>query len=127
MVFRKRQLALEIDVSLKTTVSLTYNLCQYKGTVKEGVTFEIVFVFAFAIVFVFVIIFLLVRPCPLITLMICIKGHKSLESLFEGGLQLSLSLSLSWSLSFCWSGHVTSLSECSMVVFFNNVEERGSQ
>ena len=55
-----------------------------------------------------------------------VSGHKSQGLLFEGVLHMSLSL------SFCWSGHVfsshhrsdfmslrvTSLSECSMVVFF---------
>jgi len=43
---------------------------------------EIDYVFVF--VFVFVIVFLLVRSCPLITLIKCLKGHKSLGSLFEG-------------------------------------------
>ena len=64
----------------------------------------------------------------------CLKGHKSPGFFFEGVLQLSFSFSLSLSLSFCWSGHasssllsyvrrVTSLSECCMVAFFNNVWE----
>ena len=44
----------------------------------------IVIVFVFVFVFVFVIQFLLVRSCPLITLIKCFKGHKSLGSLFEG-------------------------------------------
>ena len=55
----------------------------------------IVFVNVSVIVFVFVIVFLLVRSCPLITL---IKGHKSLGSLFEGALLMYLSLSLPLSL-----------------------------
>ena len=46
------------------------------------IVFVIVFVIAF--VFVYVIVFLFVRPCPLITLIKCIKGHKSLGSLSEG-------------------------------------------
>ena len=50
--------------------------------------FEIVFVIVIVIVFVFVIVFvivlLLVRPCLLITLIKCLKGHKSLGLLFEG-------------------------------------------
>ena len=44
--------------------------------------FVIVIVFVF--VFVFVIVFLLVRSRSLITLIKCVKGHKSLGSLFEG-------------------------------------------
>ena len=44
----------------------------------------IVIVFVFVFVFVFVIQFLLVRSCPLITLIKCIKGHKSLGLLLEG-------------------------------------------
>ena len=40
------------------------------------------FVFVIVIVFVFVIVFLLVRSCPLITLVKCLKGHKTLGSLF---------------------------------------------
>ena len=46
----------------------------------------IVFVIVFVIVYVivFVIVFLLVRSCPLITLIKCLKGHKSLGSLSEG-------------------------------------------
>ena len=40
-----------------------------------------VFVFVIVFVFVFVIVFLLVRSCPLITLIKCVKGHKSLGSL----------------------------------------------
>ena len=45
-----------------------------------------VFVIVFFFVIVFVIVFLLVRSCPLITLIKCLKGHKSLGSLFEGAL-----------------------------------------
>ena len=66
-----------------------------------------VFVIVFVYVFVLVVVFLLVRSCPLITLIKCLKGHKSLGSLFEGvlkmyfSLSLSLSLYLSLSLSFC--------------------------
>ena len=85
-------------------------------------------VFVIVIVFAFVIVFLLVRSCFLTTLIKCLKGHKSLGPLFKGVLQMSLSLSLSLSLSFCCSSHVssslwshvsrvTSLSECSLVVF----------
>ena len=40
------------------------------------------FVFVIVFVFVSVIVFLLVRSCPLITLVKCLKGHKSLGSLF---------------------------------------------
>ena len=41
-----------------------------------------VFVFVFVIVFVFVFVFLLVRSCLLITLITCLKGHKSLRVLY---------------------------------------------
>ena len=41
-------------------------------------------VIVFVFVFVFVIAFFLVRSCLLITLMKCLKGHRSLGSLFEG-------------------------------------------
>ena len=55
---------------------------------------DIIFAFAFAIaiaivfifVFVFVIVFFLVRLCILITLIKCLKDHKSLGSLLEGAL-----------------------------------------
>ena len=40
-----------------------------------------VFVFVIVFVFVFVIVFVLVRSCLLITLIKCLKGHKSLGSL----------------------------------------------
>ena len=45
-----------------------------------------VFVIVFVFVFVFVSVFLLVRLCLLITLIKCVKGHKSLGSLLEGAL-----------------------------------------
>ena len=48
------------------------------------IVFVIVFVTFFVFVFAFVIVFLLVRSCPLITLIKCLKGHKSLGLLFEG-------------------------------------------
>ena len=44
--------------------------------------FVIVFVMVMVIVFVFVIVFLLVRPCLLITLITCLKGHNSLRVLY---------------------------------------------
>ena len=44
--------------------------------------FVIVFVIVIVIVFVFVIVFLLVRSCLLITLITCLKGHKSLRVLY---------------------------------------------
>ena len=44
----------------------------------------IVYVIVFVIVFVFVFVFCQIRSCPLITLIKCVKGHKSLRSLFEG-------------------------------------------
>ena len=47
-----------------------------------GVVYLLVSVFVF--VFVFVIVFLLVRLCPLITLIKCLKCHKTPGSLFEG-------------------------------------------
>ena len=40
--------------------------------------------FVFVFVFVFVMIFFLVRSCLIITLITCLKGYKSLGSLFEG-------------------------------------------
>ena len=43
-------------------------------------------VIVFVFVFVFVIVFFLVRSCPLITLIKCLKAHKSLGSLLEGAL-----------------------------------------
>ena len=55
-------------------------------------------VIVFVFVFVFVIVFFLVRSCLLISLIKCLKGHKSLGSLFEGALYMYLSLSLSLSL-----------------------------
>ena len=48
--------------------------------------FVFVFVFVIVFVFVFAIVFLLVMSCPLITLIKCVKGHKSLGSLLEGAL-----------------------------------------
>ena len=78
MDFTSLALALEIDVSWKTTllhssfINVQFAPIQ-KATVKEGVTFVFVFVFAFVIVFVLVIVFLLVRSC--------LKGHKSLRVL----------------------------------------------
>ena len=80
----------------------------------------------------------LVRSCLHITLIKCLKGHKSLGLLFVIVHVDSMSLPLSLSLSFYWSGHVSSslwlnlskvkylgsLSECSMVVFFNNMEDK---
>ena len=53
-----------------------------------------VFVFVIVFVFVFVVVFFLVRSCLLITLIKCLKGHKSLGLLFEGFLLMSLSLSI---------------------------------
>ena len=51
----------------------------------SGIVFVIVFVIVSVIVFVFVfvlvIVFLLVRSCPFITLITCLKGHKPLGSL----------------------------------------------
>ena len=41
----------------------------------------VVFVIVFVFVFVFVIVFLMVRSYPLITLVKCLKGHKSLGSI----------------------------------------------
>ena len=43
-----------------------------------------VFVIVFVFAFVFVIGFFLVRSCPLITLIKCLKGQKSLGLLFDG-------------------------------------------
>ena len=40
--------------------------------------------FVIVIVFVFVIVFLMFRSCLLISLIKCLKGHKSLGSLVEG-------------------------------------------
>ena len=50
-------------------------------TVTISVIAGVIVVF---IVFVFAIVFLLVMSCLLITLIRCLKDHKSLESLFEG-------------------------------------------
>ena len=61
--------------------------------------FVFVFVIVFVFLFVFVIVLLLVRPCPLITLIKCLKGHKSLGSLSEDVLWMFLSLTLSLYLS----------------------------
>ena len=46
----------------------------------------IVIVFVFVFVFVFVIVFFWVMSCPLIALIKCLKGHKSLGWLFGGAL-----------------------------------------
>merc|ERR1719239_933826 len=46
----------------------------------------VVSVFVFVFVFVFIIVFFLVRSCLLITLIKCLKGHKSLGSLLGGAL-----------------------------------------
>ena len=84
---------------------------------------------------------ILIRSCLLIT------HHSSLSLSLSSSLSLYLSLSLSFclslslplslslSLSFCWLGHVSPslwlhvsrVSVCSMVVFFNNGEYGGSQ
>ena len=48
------------------------------------IVFVIVCVIVFVFLFVFVIVFVLVRSCPLITLIKCLKGHKSLDLLVEG-------------------------------------------
>ena len=47
-------------------------------------------VFVIVIVFVFVFVVVFFRSCFLITLIKCLKGHKSLGSLFEGVLLMSL-------------------------------------
>ena len=44
--------------------------------------FVVVFAIVFVFVFVFVIVFLFVRSCLLVTLITCLKGHKSLRVLF---------------------------------------------
>ena len=89
-------------------------------------------VFVFVFIFVFVIVFLGVMSCLLITLIKCLKGHKSLGSLFEGILKMYLSFVISHHLCLCLfyfcSGHissslwsnvskVTSLLGCSLRVF----------
>ena len=51
-------------------------------------------VFVIVIVFVFVIVFLLVRSCPLITLIKYLKGHKSLGSLFVSSLNVFVFVSV---------------------------------
>ena len=48
-----------------------------------GIVFIVVIVIFIVIVIVFVIVFLLDRSCLLITLVKCLKGHRSLGSLFE--------------------------------------------
>ena len=52
-----------------------------------------VIVFVIVIVFVFVIVFLLVRSCLLITLITCLKGHKSLSVLYGSVFQQCLGVS----------------------------------
>ena len=49
----------------------------------SGIVFVIVIVFVYVIVFIYVIV-IFVRPCPLITLIQCLKGHKSLGLPSEG-------------------------------------------
>ena len=61
----------------------------FEGALKVFViviVIVIVIVFVFVFVFVFVIVFLLVRTYLLITLIKCLKDHKSLGSLLEGAL-----------------------------------------
>ena len=53
----------------------------------------------FVFFFVFVIVFFLVKYCFIITLINCLKGHKSLGLRLGGVLKMSLSFSLSLSLS----------------------------
>ena len=55
-----------------------------------------VFVFVFFIVFVFVIVIWFVRSCLLITLIACLKGHKSLRVLFGSVFQKCLVGSDKW-------------------------------
>ena len=77
-----------VTVNLESVVlnCQKYNQC-LKGHKSPVLFFEDVFhlslSFFFFIVFVFVIVFLLVRSCPLITLIKSLKGHKSQGSLFE--------------------------------------------
>ena len=52
---------------------------------RQVIVFVIVIVIV--IVFVFVIVFLLVRSCLLITLITCLKGHKSLRVLCDSVFQ----------------------------------------
>ena len=40
------------------------------------------FAFVIVIVIVFVVVFLMVRSCPLVTLITCLRGHKSLRVLY---------------------------------------------
>ena len=49
-----------------------------------------VFVIVIVFVFVFVIVFLFVRSCLLITLITCLKGHKSLRVLYDSVFQQCL-------------------------------------
>ena len=51
----------------------------------------------------------LVRSCVLITLIKCLKAHKSLGSLFECALEMYLSLILCLSLSLCLSLYLSCL------------------
>ena len=50
-------------------------------------------VFVIVIVFVFVIVFLLVRSCLFITLITCLKGHKSLRRLYGSVFQQCVGVS----------------------------------
>ena len=74
-------------------------------------------------IFVFAIVFLLVMSCLLITLIKCIKGHKSFGSLFEG-----LCLCLCQVMSPHHSDRMSQISQIfSMVVFFKTVLESFNQ
>ena len=68
------------------------------------------FVFDFVFFIVWVIVFWLVRSCLLINLIRYLKSHKSLGSLFEYVLLMSLSLYCIylWHCIFLWSGHIPS-------------------
>ena len=64
--------------------SIVRNEISVSSVKSQVIVFVFVFVIVFVIVFVFGIVFLLVRSWLLITRIKCLKGHKSLELLFEG-------------------------------------------
>ena len=60
----------------------------------SGIVYVIVFVIVFVFVFAFVIVFLLVRSCPLITQIKCLKCHKSLRTICYVPSTLEISIGL---------------------------------
>ena len=95
-----RQTSENRDTQLINTGSWVSQLQMLSSvTLNCQVTMSGINLIVFDIFFVFFIVFLLVISCIFITLIKCLKGHKSRGSIFEGVLFLSFSFCLS--LSHC--------------------------